>query len=69
MQIEQAEKAEKAKTPDVESLEDTLNNFMMLKELWQEERQKLIKQNADFKSEVTRLSAQVEKLKEVRHSS
>lgn len=52
------------KTPDVEILEDTLNNFLMLKELWQEERQKLVKQNADFKSEVTRLAAQVEKLKE-----
>jgi hypothetical protein len=47
-----------------ETLEDLLNHFLVVKELWQEERQKLTQQNTDFGKLVIRLSAQVEKFKE-----
>ena len=47
-----------------ETLEEILNNFLVVKELWQEERQKLVQQNTEFGKLVIRLSAQVEKFKE-----
>ena len=47
-----------------ENLEDILNHFLVVKELWQEERQKLTQQNTEFGKVVIRLSAQVEKFKE-----
>ncbi len=48
-----------------ETLEDMLNNFLMIKELWKEERQNLALQNVELKKHVISLLAQVEKLKEV----